>query len=336
MKTFKQLQENIGKALAKFGVKGLRKITSQVTKKGNTKKILDATSRRMKMDQLITKNQKRLLNIRQKATTSFDNPNMVKYKKTHKFGSRKKPDGTYEYKQKNKFPDYQTYQNPPSYGSRRGILDPKSTSQSEPYFDTISRKQFTGINRPEKIPPKVKKKLDTLDNLQGNMDFQVQKTQQIKTGSKKPLEYRRSSGAKGTETTDKFMGSTGADAQQGYGKFKGGEYNPKISGKGIGDYQGKIAGYYGKGNKARRRAGGKVKEAEFPGIGRENYRSTTSGLLPSVGGDIRIKPGSKVGRTVNIDRSKEKSRKIREFIKQNQKRMANIKKGKGPLGISEK
>ena len=37
MKTFKQLQENIGKALAKFGVKGLRKITSQVTKKGNTK-----------------------------------------------------------------------------------------------------------------------------------------------------------------------------------------------------------------------------------------------------------------------------------------------------------
>ena len=331
MKTFKQLQENIGKALAKFGVKGLRKITSQVAKKGNTKKILDATSRRMKMDQLITKNQKRLLNIRQKATTSFDNPNMVKYKKTHKFGSRKKPDGTYEYKQKNKFPDYQTYQNPPSYGSRRGILDPKSTSQSEPYFDTISRKQFTGINRPEKIPPKVKKKLDTLDNLQGNMDFQVQKTQQLKGKTKEPLEYRRSSGAKGTETTDRFMGSTGADAQQDFGKFKGGEYNPKISGKGIGDYQGKIAGYYGKGNKARRRAGEKVKEAEFPGIGRENYRSTTSGLLPSVGGDIRIKPGSKVGRTVNIDRSKEKSRKVREFIKSNQQRMANIKKGKGPI-----
>ena len=336
MKTFKQLQENIGKALAKFGVKGLRKITSQVTKKGNTKKILDATSRRMKMDQLITKNQKRLLNIRQKATTSFDNPNMVKYKKTHKFGSRKKPDGTYEYKQKNKFPDYQTYQNPPSYGSRRGILDPKSTSQSEPYFDPITRKQFTGINRPEKIPPKVKKKLDTLDNLQGNMDFSVQRTQQIKGKTKEPLNYRRSSGAKGTETTDKFMGSTGADAQQEFGKFKGGEYAPRISGKGIGDYQGKIAGYYGKGNKAARRAGKKVKESEFPGIGRENYRSTTSGLLPSVGGDIRIKPGSKVGRMVNIDKSKEKSRKIREFIKSNQKRMANIKKGKGPLGISEK
>ena len=168
------------------------------------------------------------------------------------------------------------------------------------------------------------------------MDFSVQRTQQIKGKTKDPLNYRRSSGAKGTETTDKFMGSTGADAQQEFGKFKGGEYAPRISGKGIGDYQGKIAGYYGKGNKAARRAGKKVKESEFPGIGRENYRSTTSGLLPSVGGDIRIKPGSKVGRMVNIDKSKEKSRKIREFIKSNQKRMANIKKGKGPLGISEK
>ena len=94
MKTFKQLQESITKALIKFGVKGLRKITPQVAKSGGTKKILDATARRVKMDQLITKNQKRLLNIRQTATTSFDNPNMIKFKKTHKFGSRKKPDGT--------------------------------------------------------------------------------------------------------------------------------------------------------------------------------------------------------------------------------------------------
>ena len=256
---------------------------------------------------------------------------MVKFKKTHKFGVKKKPDGTYEYRQKNKFPDYQTYQGQIPYGSDRGILRPKSTSQSKPYYDFETSKKFTGINRPEKIPPKVKKKLDTLDNLQGNMDFQVQKTQQIKTGSKEPLRYRRSSGAKGTETIDKFMGSAGADAQQGYGKFKGGEYNPKISGKGIGAYQGKVAGYYGKGNKAKRRAGKKVKEADFPGIGRENYRATRAELLPSVGGDIKTKPGSKVGRTVDIDRSKEKSRKIREFIKQNQKRMANIKKGRGPI-----
>ena len=283
------------------------------------------------MDKLITKNQKKLLNIRQKETTSYNNPNMVKYKKTHKFGSRKKSDGTYEYKQKNKFPDYQTYQGQIPYGSDRGILRPKSTSQSKSYYDFKTSKKITGINRPEKIPPKVKKKLDTLDNLQGNMDFQVQKTQQLKGKTKEPLNYRRSSGAKGTETIDKFMGSAGADAQQGYGKFKGGEYAPKISGKGIGDYQGKIAGYYGKGNKARRRAGEKVKEAEFPGIGRENYRSTTSGLLPSVGGDIRVKPGSKIGRMVDVDKSIAKSKAKREKLKVLQRRQSEIKKGSSSM-----
>ena len=80
MKTYKQLQESITKALVKFGAKGLRKITTQAVKTGGTKKILDATARRAKMDQLIIKNQKKLLNIRQKETTSFNNPNMVKYK----------------------------------------------------------------------------------------------------------------------------------------------------------------------------------------------------------------------------------------------------------------
>ena len=153
MKSFKQLQESIGAALVKFGAKGLRKVVTKAVKKGGSKKILDATARRVKMDKLITKNQKKLLNIRQKETTSYNNPNMVKYKKTHKFGSRKKPDGTYEYKQKNKFPDYQTYQNPPSYRSRRGILDPKSTSQSEPYRNPLKDYQkVDNINRPEKIP----------------------------------------------------------------------------------------------------------------------------------------------------------------------------------------
>ena len=328
MKTFEQLQESIGKALAKFGATGLRKVVTKAVKKGGSKKILDATARRAKMDKLITKNQKRLLNIRQKETTSFNNPNMVKYKKTHKFGVRQKPDGTYEYKQKNKFPDPITYQDS-WYGMNRdrGILSPRSTSQSKPYFDTITRKRFTGINRPEKIPPKVKKKLDDLDNLQGNMDFQVQRTQQIKGKTKEPLTYRRSSGAKGVDTETKFMGSTGADAQQEFGKFKGGEYNPKISGKGITSYQGKIAGYYGKGNKARRRAGEKVKVSDFPGIGREQYRATTSGLVPSVGGDIRVKPGSKIGRMVDVDQSIAKSKATREKLKVLQRRQSEIKKG---------
>ena len=332
MKTFEQLQESIGKALAKFGATGLRKVVTKAVKKGGSKKILDATARRAKMDKLITKNQKRLLNIRQKETTSFNNPNMVKYKKTHKFGSRQKPDGTYEYKQKNKFPDPITYQDSWFGMNRdRGILLPRSTSQSKPYFDSLTRKRITGINRPEKIPPKVKKKLDDLDNLHGNMDFSVQRTQQIKGKTKEPLRYRRSSGAKGVDTETKFMGSTGADAQQEFGKFKGGEYNPKISGKGIASYQGKIAGYYGKGNKARRRAGEEVKTPRFPEIGRENYRATRAELLPGAAGDIKTKPGSLVGKKVDIDWSKEKSRKIREFIKSNQKRMANIKKGRGPI-----
>ena len=333
MKTFKQLQENIGKALAKFGSKGLRKVASQAVKKGDTKKILDATARRAKMDKLITKNQKRLLNIRQKETTSWNNPNMVKYKKTHKFGSRQKPDGTYEYKQKNKFPNFTIYQNPIGYHSKRRILNPKSTSQSKPYYDPISRKKFTGINLPEKIPPKVKKKLDTLDNLQGNMDFAVQRTQQIKTGSKKPLQYRRNQGG-GLDTTDRFQGYTSADAQQDFGKFKGGEYAPKISGKGITSYSGKVGGYYGKGNKAKRRAGQKVKVSDFPSIGRDKRRSQKAEIIDGLFGTHKANKGSLIGSVVDIKKSKERSRKVREYIRQNQRRMANIKKGKGPIGMS--
>ena len=325
MKTFKQLQESIGKALAKFGTTGLRKVVTKAVKKGGSKKILDATARRAKMDKLITKNQKRLLNIRQKETTSWNNPNMVKYKKTHKFGSRKKPDGTYEYRQKSKFPDYSTYQNPIGYSSKRGIINPKSTSQSKPYYDPISRKKFTGINRPERIPPKVKKKLDTLDNLQGNMDFQVQRTQQIKTGSKKPLNYRRTQGGKGLDTTDPFPGYTASDAQQEFGKFKGREYAPKISGKGITSYHGKVGGYYGSGNKARRRAGKEVKDAKFPGIGREQYRAQSAGLLDD--GKLKVRPGSRIGRMVDVDQSIAKSKAKREKLKVLQRRQSEIKKG---------
>ena len=43
MKTFKQLQESIYKALAKFGTTGLRKVTSQVAK---SKKIIKYSSER--------------------------------------------------------------------------------------------------------------------------------------------------------------------------------------------------------------------------------------------------------------------------------------------------
>ena len=250
---------------------------------------------------------------------------MVKYKKTHKFGSRKKPDGTYEYKSKSKFPNFTIYQNPIGYHSKRGIINPKSTSQSKPYYDPISRKKFTGINRPERIPPKVKKKLDTLDNLQGNMDFQVQRTQQIKTGTKKPLNYRRTQGGKGLDTTDPFPGYTASDAQQEFGKFKGREYAPKISGKGITSYHGKVGGYYGKGNKARRRAGKEVEDAKFPGIGREQYRAQSAGLLDD--GNLKVRPGSRIGRMVDVDQSIAKSKAKREKLKVLQRRQSEIKKG---------
>ena len=341
MKTFKELQENLYKALAKFGTQGLRKVTSQAVKKGGTKKILDAATRRQKLDKLIVKNQKKLLNIRKEPTTTMYNigntrDNLIKYKKTHKYGSR--PDGSYRYK--SKFPDYDTYLKPQSYSNMsgvtpRGILNPKSTSQSKPYYDFDAGYKVPGINRPEKIPPKVKKKLDTLDNLQGNMDFQVQRTQQIKTGSKKPINYRRTQGGKGLDTTDRFQGFTPVDAQQEFGKFKGGEYAPKISGKGIASYHGKVGGYYGKGNKARRRAGEKVKDAKFPKIGRQQYRAQSADLVSGVAGDLKVRPGSMIARLVDVDQSKKISRKVREYIKQNQKRMANIKKGKGPIGMSD-
>ena len=337
MKTFKELQENLYKALAKFGTQGLRKVASQAAKKGSTKKILDATTRRAKLDQLVVKNQKKLLNIRKEPSSTLygkTKDNLVKYKKTHNYGPRS--DGTYKYK--NKDPDYETYLKPQSYGNMpgvtpRGILNPKSTSQSKPYYDFDAGYKVPGINRPEKIPPKVKKKLDTLDNLQGNMDFAVQRTQQIKTGSKKPLQYRRNQGG-GLDTTDRFQGRTSADAQQDFGKFKGGEYAPKISGKGITSYSGKVGGYYGKGNKARRRAGQEVKVSDYPSIGRDVGRSQKAEIRDGLFGTYKANRGSQRGSVIDIKISKETSRKVREYIRQNQKRMANIKKGKGPIGMS--
>ena len=339
MKTFKELQESIYKALAKFGTQGLRKVASKAIKKGGTKKILDAATRRAKLDQLIVKNQKKLLNIRKEPSSTLygkTKDNLVKYKKTHNYGPRS--DGTYKYK--NKDPDYETYLKPQSYGNMpgvtpRGILNPKSTSQSKPYYDFDAGYKVPGINRPEKIPPKVKKKLDTLDNLQGNMDFAVQRTQQIKTGSKKPLQYRRNQGG-GLDTSDRFQGHTSADAQQEFGKLKGGEYAPRISGKGITSYFGKVGGYYGKGNKAKRRLGQKVKVSDFPSIGRDKRRSQKAEVVPGLFGTLKVNRGSLVGSVVDIKKSKETSRKVREYIRQNQRRMANIKKGKGPLGMSEK
>ena len=60
---------------------------------------------------------------------------------------------------------------------------------------------------------------------------------------------------------------------------------------------------------------------------------TKSGLQTS---PHKWNKGDLYGLSVDIKQSKANSRRIREFLKQNQKRMANIKKGKGPVGMSEK
>ena len=47
-------------------------------------------------------------------------------------------------------------------------------------------------------------------------------------------------------------------------------------------------------------------------------------------------PGDNYMLSVDVKQSKKHSRGVREFLKQNQKRMSNIKKGKGPVGMTEK
>ena len=154
--------------------------------------------------------------------------------------------------------------------------------------------------------------------------------------------------------------SPSAGEVQLYGKFKGGEYKVRMSGKGDKGPSGVIAGYRGKGNKALRRsaelpnASDKTKEAfkkldaKYGPTDRFKptpmYRRTESGLGTAIDdiskSGLQTSPhkwnkGDLYGLSVDIKQSKENSRRIREFIRQNQKRMSNIKKGKGPVGMSE-
>ena len=82
-----------------------------------------------------------------------------------------------------------------------------------------------------------------------------------------------------------------------------------------------------RGNKARRRAGKEVKDADFPKIGREQYRAQSAGLVSSVGGDLKVRPGSHIGRLVDVDQSIAKSKAKREKLKVLQRRQSEIKKG---------
>ena len=130
------------------------------------------------------------------------------------------------------------------------------------------------------------------------------------------------------------------------GNFKGGEYKIKISGKGDKGPMGSVIGNRGSGNKALRRSGQSHKITDYEKTGRKPtpmFRKTKAELStvskdPSTGKlePHKWNPGDLYMRSVDIKQSKARSRGIRNFIKDNQKRMANIKKGKGPVGMSEK
>ena len=140
--------------------------------------------------------------------------------------------------------------------------------------------------------------------------------------------------------------SSSAGEVQLYGKLKGGEYKVKMSGKGDKGPSGVIAGYRGKGNKALRRSGQSHKITDYEKTGRKPtpmFRKTKAELStvskdPSTGKlePHKWNPGDLYIQSVDIKQSKAHSRGIRQSIKDNQKRMANIKKGKGPIGMSEK
>ena len=139
--------------------------------------------------------------------------------------------------------------------------------------------------------------------------------------------------------------ASSADVQL-QGALKGGEYKRKISGGGDKNILGSIGGSRGKGNKALRRSGKADKVTDYEGSGRKPtpiFRKTQAELstVAKTPGSSKVEPhkwnpGDNYMLSVDIKKSKAHSRAIRQSIKDNQKRMANIKKGKGPIGMSEK
>ena len=139
--------------------------------------------------------------------------------------------------------------------------------------------------------------------------------------------------------------ASSADVQL-QGALKGGEYKRKISGGGDKNILGSIGGSRGKGNKALRRSGQADKVTDYKKKGWKPtpmFRKTKAELstVAKTPGSSKVEPhkwnpGDNYMLSVDIKQSKAHSRGIRQSIKDNQKRMANIKKGKGPIGMSEK
>ena len=130
------------------------------------------------------------------------------------------------------------------------------------------------------------------------------------------------------------------------GNLKGGEYKRRISGKGDKGPMGAVVGSRGKGNKALRRSGqsNKITDYEKTGTKPTPMFRKTKAELSTVSKDPvtgktephKWNPGDLYMQSVDIKQSKKHSRGVREFIRQNQKRMSNIKRGKGPVGMTEK
>ena len=130
------------------------------------------------------------------------------------------------------------------------------------------------------------------------------------------------------------------------GGLKGGEYKRKLSGAGDKHILGSIGGSRGQGNKALRRSGQSGKITDYEGTGRKPtpvFRKTKAELstVAKTPGSSEVEPhkwnpGDNYMLSVDVKQSKKHSRGVREFLKQNQRRIANIKKGKGPVGMTEK
>ena len=139
--------------------------------------------------------------------------------------------------------------------------------------------------------------------------------------------------------------ASSADVQL-QGALKGGEYKRKISGGGDKNILGSIGGSRGKGNKALRRSGQADKVTDYEKKGWKPtpvFRKTKAELstVAKTPGSSKVEPhkwnpGDNYMLSVDIKQSKKHSRGVREFLKQNQRRIANIKKGKGPVGMTEK
>tara|TARA_B100001175_G_C19347938_1_gene560807 strand:+ start:133 stop:912 length:780 start_codon:yes stop_codon:yes gene_type:complete len=259
MKTFKQLQESIGKALVKFGAKGLRKAA-------------------------------------------------VKYS--------------------------------PKYASNvskgvKNLFKPKNADKFTTKVNKIMSKSLEfgkPITKTHKINRELGKNLIAKNQIKNKKGFYA-------TTKPLPVSNSPSSGYQSGVAMSPKAGEI-----QLQGNLKGGEYKRKLSGMGDKNVYGSVGGSRGSGNKALRRMGrGDEVEKYTRTKPTPIFRKTKAELSTVTKNPSTLKqephkwnPGDTYMLSVDINKSKTKSRKVREFIKQNQKRMASIKKGKGPLGISEK